>query len=285
MGQVYKARDTRLNRYVAIKFLHRPRSPPEPQEPIHPGGTRCFGAGSPQHHHRGPRNRYSRRYRLHRDGARHGKDAGLIDRASRICAPMRPSGSPAQNRWRSCRRARRRNHPPRPQTVQRDGEGDADRSSCSTSALRSCWMTNRLKAKDRAQPVETLEGAILGTVASCPPGNRGRALDVRSDIFSFGSVLYEMVTGRHPFLRDSAMAALSAILKEERKPPAGVPCELERIIRRCLRKDPPRRFRPMTTCAWSSTSSARILNAAASLCRPRGPPTDVTAEGLGGGPP
>ncbi len=95
-------------------------------------------------------------------------------------------------------------------------------------------------------PVSTLEGTILGTVAYMSPEQaEGRALDVRSDIFSFGSVLYEMVTGRNPFSRDSPMATLAAILTEEPQPPAGVPPELERIIRRCLRKDPTRRFQHM----------------------------------------
>src|SRR5207248_4994056 len=59
------------------------------------------------------------------------------------------------------------------------------------------------------------------------------------------SVLYEMVTGRRAFAADSKMSTLSAILKEEPKPPEGVPPDLEKIIRRCLRKDPARRFQHM----------------------------------------
>jgi len=68
-------------------------------------------------------------------------------------------------------------------------------------------------------------------------------LDTRSDIFSFGSVLYEMVTGRRAFHGDSKLFTLSAILKEEPGPaPPEVPRDLERIMARCLRKDPGRRF-------------------------------------------
>ena len=70
-----------------------------------------------------------------------------------------------------------------------------------------------------------------------------------SDIFSFGSLLYEMVTGRRAFQGDSNMATLSAILREEPKPVGqiveGLPPEAEQIINRCLRKDRERRWQTM----------------------------------------
>jgi Tol biopolymer transport system component len=74
-------------------------------------------------------------------------------------------------------------------------------------------------------------------------------VDARSDIFSFGTLLYEMVTGRRPFGGGSSAEVLAALLKEQPKPPsevvAEVPKELERIILRCLRKEPARRFQNM----------------------------------------
>ncbi len=74
-------------------------------------------------------------------------------------------------------------------------------------------------------------------------------MDARSDIFSFGSVLYEMVTGRRAFQGDTKASIMAAILKEEPKPPSqiaeGLPRELERIVRRCLRKDRSQRFQHM----------------------------------------
>jgi Tol biopolymer transport system component len=82
-----------------------------------------------------------------------------------------------------------------------------------------------------------------------PEQAEGKPVDARSDIFSFGAVLYEMVTGRRAFRGDSKLSILSAILKEEPEPPSSVrkeiPHELERIITRCLRKDPERRFQHM----------------------------------------
>ena len=96
----------------------------------------------------------------------------------------------------------------------------------------------------------TVEGAILGTVNYMSPEQaEGKRLDARSDIFSFGAVLYEMLTGHMAFRRDSIVATLSAILRDEVQPvrdfAPGVPPELESLVVRCLRKDPDQRFQSM----------------------------------------
>lgn len=95
----------------------------------------------------------------------------------------------------------------------------------------------------------TEEGTVLGTVAYMSPEQaEGRKLDARSDIFSFGSTLFEMVTGCKAFQGDSRLSTLSAILRDDPKPPAGsnaIPLDLQKIISRCLRKDPARRFQTM----------------------------------------
>ncbi len=91
------------------------------------------------------------------------------------------------------------------------------------------------------------EGRIIGTVAYMSPEQaEGKSVDARSDIFSFGSVLYEMLTGRQAFHGDSTISTLSAIIGND-PPPLGadIPADLERIITRCLRKDPARRFQAM----------------------------------------
>jgi eukaryotic-like serine/threonine-protein kinase len=105
---------------------------------------------------------------------------------------------------------------------------------------------------DPLSPTETLnpqteEGTIVGTAAYMSPEQaEGKKVDARSDIFSFGSVLYEMVTGRRAFQGESKMATLSAILQNEPAPfGEGAPPELEKIIARCLRKDLDRRIQHM----------------------------------------
>ena len=93
------------------------------------------------------------------------------------------------------------------------------------------------------QPL-TEAGLIVGTAGYMSPEQaEGKKVDARSDVFSFGSVLYEMLTGRRAFQRDSPVLTLAAILHLEPPPlPAGMPQELERVVARCLRKDPARRF-------------------------------------------
>ena len=82
-----------------------------------------------------------------------------------------------------------------------------------------------------------------------PEQAEGRKVDARSDIFSFGSVLYEMVTGRRPFVGESSLSVLAKIVNDDPAPPsqiaASVSPEVERTILRCLRKDPARRYQTM----------------------------------------
>lgn len=97
---------------------------------------------------------------------------------------------------------------------------------------------------------QTEEGAIVGTIAYMSPEQaEGKPVDVRSDIFSFGSVLYEMITGRQAFHGETKLSTLSSILGKDPLPPSTVapqtPPELEKIVLRCLRKDPERRLQHM----------------------------------------
>ena len=92
----------------------------------------------------------------------------------------------------------------------------------------------------------TLEGTLLGTVAYMSPEQaEGKTLDERSDIFSFGAVLYEMLTGEKAFGRGTTGQVLSAILFQEPAPLQVEPA-LDRIVRRCLAKRPSERFQSMS---------------------------------------
>ena len=96
--------------------------------------------------------------------------------------------------------------------------------------------------------VQTNPGMIMGTASYMSPEQaKGKEVDARTDIFSFGIVLYEMVAGYLPFKGDSAMDMIAAILHKEPKPlnDAEIPHELKRIIEKTLKKDRNERYQTM----------------------------------------
>jgi eukaryotic-like serine/threonine-protein kinase len=124
---------------------------------------------------------------------------------------------------------------------------------------------------------QTAPGTVMGTVGYMSPEQvRGQTVDSRSDIFSFGAILYEMVAGRRAFKGDSAVETMNAVLKEE--PPDLDPAQLkvspgmERIVRHCLEKVPANRFQSARDLGFalsalsgssSDTSSSAQTQAAA----------------------
>jgi eukaryotic-like serine/threonine-protein kinase len=97
----------------------------------------------------------------------------------------------------------------------------------------------------------TEQGVIIGSAPYISPEQaEGKPVDARSDIFSFGAVLYEMITGQRAFSGESRAAILAAVLQRDPKPPSSItettPAELERLIVRCLRKDSNKRCQHMS---------------------------------------
>jgi TolB-like protein len=110
-------------------------------------------------------------------------------------------------------------------------------------------------------------GTVLGTVGYMSPEQvKGETVDGRSDIFSLGCVLYEMVSGKRAFARDTAVETMSAILKEEPAEISAVgeapPPELAGTIRRCLEKRPESRFQSASDLAYNlrTISSASVVS-------------------------
>ena len=93
----------------------------------------------------------------------------------------------------------------------------------------------------------TSDGAILGTLQYMSPEQlEGKEADARSDIFSFGVVLYEMITGKRPFTGGSQASLIASILKEQPRPLQQLqpltPAGLDRVLQTCLEKDPEKRW-------------------------------------------
>jgi Tol biopolymer transport system component/predicted Ser/Thr protein kinase len=103
-----------------------------------------------------------------------------------------------------------------------------------------------LTAVRQADAPLTDDGVVLGTVAYMSPEQaEGKPVDARADIFSFGAVLYEMLSGRRAFSGASKQATLTALMRDEVPPIPQIPRELEKLVGRCLRKDTARRAQHM----------------------------------------
>ena len=119
-----------------------------------------------------------------------------------------------------------------------------------------------------AEAVATEPGLVLGTVGYMAPEQvRGKLADTRSDIFSIGTILYEMLSGKRAFQKDSTADTMAAILNEEPAELSGagkkIPPAVDRIVRHCLEKNPAERFQSardlafdLETVSGSSTSAA-----------------------------
>src|SRR5579871_177468 len=102
----------------------------------------------------------------------------------------------------------------------------------------------------------TEAGLVMGTVGYMAPEQvRGSAIDTRTDIFSFGAVLYEMLCGQRAFRRDTAAETMTAILRDDPPEFAGMPHPvspgMDRIVRRCLEKQPEQRFQSAKDLAFA----------------------------------
>ncbi|MGE5717225.1 MAG: protein kinase domain-containing protein, partial [Acidobacteriota bacterium] len=138
------------------------------------------------------------------------------------------------------------------------------------------------RAEDDTPITET--GTLVGTAGYISPEQiRRNPADVRSDIFSFGCVLYEMVTGKRPFAGETPPEVLVATLRKEPHDPAdlvpGIPEDLRLLVLRCLEKDPGRRFQTARDLAFAlkltstaSGASVRSEPVATTLVTPSAAP-------------
>jgi Tol biopolymer transport system component/predicted Ser/Thr protein kinase len=132
-------------------------------------------------------------------------------------------------------------------------------------------LARRLHSAPASGATMTRTGEIMGTPAYMSPEQaEGQPLDTRSDIFSFGAVLYEMLTGARAFPGNSTMGALVAVLQSEPTPLSeDLPSGLRKLVARCLRKDLNRRFQSIADVHIELIEAQEDLASASPLSQPR----------------
>ena len=145
------------------------------------------------------------------------------------------------------------------------------------------------EAPTAMMPVQhSTPGAVMGTVGYMSPEQaQAKPVDQRSDIFSFGCVIYEAATGRKPFVGDSIIDTLHKIIYESApaitdfNPSASL--ELQRVIRKCLAKEPEKRYQTIRDTANDLEELLEEMKGVSDLERSVAPPTSTTASSVPSG--
>jgi serine/threonine-protein kinase len=227
MGEVYRARDTRLDRDVAIKVLPAPFAADADRLRRFEAEARAIAALNHPHicqlHDIGPGYlvlEYIEGEPLHGPMA--------VEPAWRLALQIVSALEAAHRRGILHRDLK-------PANIMVTPEGMAKLLDFGLAKLMNL----------DADVTRTQDGTVVGTAGYMSPEQaQGQSLDARSDVFSFGAVLYEMLSGTRAFGGGSTAEVLSAVLRDEPRPIQAPPA-LERIVRRCLAKQPGQRFQTM----------------------------------------
>jgi TolB-like protein/tRNA A-37 threonylcarbamoyl transferase component Bud32/Tfp pilus assembly protein PilF len=220
MGEVWKARDTRLNRIVAVKRLKGQHSARFEQEARaiaalnHPHICQIFDIG-PDY------------LVLEYIEGQPLKGPQALEEAVRLAGQIAEALDAAHRKGVVHRDLK-------PANIMVTSEGSVK--------LLDFGLAKHVTDSDETL---TIEGTVMGTAAYMAPEQaEGKPLDARSDVFSFGAVLYELLSGRRAFRGENSVSTMAAILHKE---PAllDAPTELQGIVKRCLAKPPAERFQTM----------------------------------------
>ena len=269
MGEVFRARDTRLNRDVALKVLpHAFSSDPErlgrfqqEAEAVaslnHPNIVALFDVGEQNG------TRYIVSELLEGGNLREKLNAGPLPlRRVQDYALQIAHGLAAAHGKGIIHRDLK------PENIFISKDGHAKILDFGLARQNPLAMSAEADATLAAP--QTTPGMMLGTVGYMSPEQvKGEAADERSDIFSFGAILHEMLSGERAFKRDSTAETMRAILKEEPPDLTSTPGRLispghERITRRCLEKDPEQRFQSARDVAFALEATSGVSSATAS---------------------
>jgi eukaryotic-like serine/threonine-protein kinase len=236
MGRVYKARDRRLDRLVAVKFL--PDALNDDLDALRRFEREARIASSLNHPH------ICTIHDVGRDDGRPFIVMELVEGETLAERLDRGRTSPQDAlRWgiqiaEALEAAHSRgivHRDIKPSNIMIDKRGDAKILDFGLARFFESF------AEDTLGSLTTMAGSILGTIPYMAPEQvSGKEAEARTDLFALGVVIYTLVAGRHPFLRETAAATVRAIL-EEAPPPLVEHPPLDRVLKRLLAKDPDRR--------------------------------------------
>jgi hypothetical protein len=251
MGEVYKARDTRLNRFVAMKVLPAGMSAdPERRRRFVQEAQAASALNHPN---------IITIYDIVDDGDTQFMVVEFVD--GKTLLELTPKeGLPAPQAIRyAAQMAEALNaahaagiihRDLKPSNVMVTGGGLVKLLDFGLAKLVVAEAGDYNKTVTAIEAPLTIEGTVMGTVNYMSPEQaEGKRVDARSDIFSFGAVLYEMLTGQHAFRGASPVSTLTAVLRDDVQPivelKPDVPFGLGRVVEVCLKKDPDQRYQSM----------------------------------------
>ena len=265
MGEVYRARDTRLKREVAVKVL--PESFSQDPERLRRFEQEALAASALNHpniltiHDIGSENGapYVVSELLEGQTLRDALSKGAFPEGKAIEYGVQIANGMAAAHEKGIVH---RDLKPDNIFVTRDG-----RLKILDFGLAKLTQTEKRTEPTTESPTATAAtnpGVVLGTIGYMSPEQvKGLPADPRSDVFSFGAVLYEMLSGKRAFSKPSSAETLSAILRDEPAPlsPETVPSPLQNVVRRCLEKEPEDRFQSARDLAFALKESSGIQTA------------------------
>src|SRR3989454_3001385 len=274
MGEVYRARDEKLNRDIAIKVL--PAALSQDEDRLRRFEQEAQAAGALNH---------PNILVIYHIGTHEGapyivsellEGETLRERMAGAALPPRKAIDYALQIARGLAAAHEKgivHRDIKPDNIFITNDGRAKILDFGLAKLTSATDGTQSQSEVPTRKVNTDPGTVMGTMGYMSPEQlKGQPADHRSDIFSFGAILYEMLSGRRAFRGDSMAETMSAILRED--PPdlsetnKTVSPALERVVRHCLEKNPAERFHSARDLAFaieSLSGSATISGQTATM--------------------